>query len=165
MSQVIIVMGVSGSGKTTVGQVLAQTLNWPFYDADDFHTPENVAKMARDTPLNDDDRHPWLLRLRDLISEHLVQDTNAVLACSALKRRYRDLLREGNTGVTFVFLQGDFDIIWQRMAARDDHYMKASMLQSQFDTLEPPSSEEALIFSIERDLDDLVQSIIKESCK
>jgi gluconokinase len=163
MSHVIVVMGVSGCGKTTVGRALAQSLDCDFYDGDDFHPPENIAKMANGIPLDDTDRRPWLLRLRDLIHEHLAQNKDAVIACSALKRSYRDLLGEGNAGTRFVFLQGDFDLIWSRIQARDDHYMKAGMLQSQFDALEEPSEDEALMLSVERDIDDLVAAILAGS--
>lgn len=159
MSRVVVVMGVSGCGKSTVGKALAEKHDCKFYDGDNFHPAENIAKMSNGIPLDDSDRRPWLLRLRDLIREHLTQGKDAVIACSALKHNYRDVLREGNVGVKFVFLQGDFDLIWARMQARDNHYMDADMLQSQFDVLEPPSSDEALILSVARDVDDLVQTI------
>ncbi len=161
MKLVYVIMGVSGSGKTTIGEALAKVLGIPFYDGDDFHPPENVAKMSKGIPLNDADRQPWLLRLHDLITEHLMADKGAVLACSALKQAYRDLLRRGHDHVTFVHLSGDFDIIWERMSARHDHYMKADMLRSQFETLEPPSSDEAIIIHIEKSVDAIVSLIIK----
>lgn len=158
MGQVIIIMGVSGSGKTTVGTALAQKLNIPFYDGDNFHPPENVAKMAQGLPLNDDDRHPWLLRLQGLIAEHLAKGESAVIACSALKRRYRDILREGGDRIHFVYLHGEFDLIWKRMTAREGHYMKPNMLQSQFDALEPPSEAEAMTISIENNLEHILEA-------
>jgi gluconokinase len=142
MATVYIIMGVSGCGKSSVGQSLAEQRGVPFYDGDDFHPPENVAKMSNGIPLNDDDRRPWLARLHDLIADHLTRDASAVLACSALKRTYRDQLREGNAGVQFVYLDGDFDLIWGRMSDREGHYMKASMLESQFEALEPPTPDE-----------------------
>ena len=154
-------MGVSGCGKSTVGQALADALNCPFYDGDDFHPPENVAKMASGTPLNDDDRYPWLAVLHDLIADHLERGETAVLACSALKKKYRDQLRQGNDGVQFVYLQGSQALIWERMQARQAHYMKAEMLQSQFDALEPPSPENTCIVSIENDVETIVASIFQ----
>ena len=160
MSKVIVVMGVSGCGKTTVGQALARRLGYPFYDGDDFHPPENVAKMASGVPLDDVDRAPWLARLNALLHEHLERGEGAVLACSALKRRYREQLRVGNEGVLFVYLQGDFELIWERMQARPRHYMKASMLQSQFDTLEPPGSDEAIPVSISAPFEVIVENMM-----
>jgi gluconokinase len=134
---IIVVMGVSGSGKTTVGRALAERLGWRFRDADDFHPPANVAKMAAGTPLTDDDRWPWLDRLADELRRVLASGGNAVLACSALKQAYRDrLARAGD--VRFVHLVGDFDTIAARLAARQHRYMPATLLQSQFAALEPP---------------------------
>jgi len=160
MSQVFVVMGVSGCGKTTVGQALAERLNCPFYDGDDFHPAENVAKMANGTPLNDNDRAPWLARLAALLQEHLDRGETAVLACSALKKKYRDQLRV-NDQVQFIFLEGSFDLIWQRMQARQNHYMKADMLQSQFDTLEPPTDNEAVTISINQEVEAIVNQILQ----
>jgi gluconokinase len=157
----VVVMGVSGCGKSTVGKRLAKRLHCPFYDGDDFHPQENVAKMASGHPLDDADRAPWLDRLRDLIHDHLLRGESAVVACSALKRRYRDRLRAGNADLRFVHLQGDFDLIWDRMRARPGHYMKANMLQSQFDALEAPDDDEALTVSIEEDADRIVDRIIE----
>jgi gluconokinase len=159
MTAVYIIMGVSGCGKTSVGQQLAAKLSCPFYDGDDFHPPENVAKMASGQPLNDDDRYPWLARLHDLIGEHLERGETAVLACSALKKKYRDQLRAGNDGAQFVFLDGDFDLIWQRMSARANHYMKADMLQSQFDALERPYPHEAFTIPINQSVNEIVNNI------
>jgi gluconokinase len=163
MSLVYVIMGVSGCGKTAVGQALADALDAPFYDGDDFHSPENVAKMASGVPLNDEDRHPWLSRLHDLLAKHLARNESAVLACSALKTKYRDQLREGNEGVVFVHLDGDFDTIWQRIEARSGHYMKADLLQSQFETLEPPDSDEALIISVAQPVDAILARILRTS--
>jgi gluconokinase len=156
----VIVMGVSGSGKTSVGERLAGRLGWSFYDADNFHPPENVEKMARSIPLMDADRLPWLTRLHDLIHDHLQQDKPGVLACSALRLRYRDLLRADNAGVGFVYLHTDYETIFARMQARNGHYMKAGMLQSQFDTLEEPSTAEALQLDASQPLDTLMDQII-----
>lgn len=160
MAQVIILMGVSGCGKTTVGQALAERLSVPFYDADDYHPAENVAKMSQGFPLNDDDRYPWLARLHELITEHVVTGQGMVLGCSALKQKYRSQLRGEHENVHFVYLKGSFDLIWQRMSAREGHYMKASMLRSQFDTLETPSMAEALVVSIESPPTEIVNTIL-----
>lgn len=150
-------MGVSGSGKTTVGKALAADLGWPFYDADDFHPPENVAKMAQGIPLTDADRAPWLARLRDLIIGMLAEGRNGVLACSALKQGYRDQLRVDPDQVRFVYLKGDYETIRWRMEARPDHYMHADMLRSQFDALEEPT--DALTLAVDQPAEDIVRQI------
>ncbi len=154
-----IMMGVAGCGKTSVGKSLAEHLGWDFYDADDFHPPENVAKMANGIPLNDADRAPWLASLHDLISSSLAQNRPGVLACSALKERYRQQLLEGNDGVQLIYLKGSYDLIWSRMIARKEHYMKPQMLQSQFDALEEPTN--ALTMDISMSVGDIVQEILK----
>lgn len=158
MAQVFVVMGVSGCGKSTVGQALADELHCPFYDADDYHPIENIVKMAKGIPLDDADRKPWLARLASLLEEHLTRDESAVLACSALKKGYRDLLRLSDD-VKFIYLKGDYDLILQRMQARDKHYMKADMLQSQYDTLEEPAEDEAMTISIDQSVDDILANI------
>jgi gluconokinase len=155
-----IVMGVSGCGKSSVGEALAKQLGWGFYDADDFHPPENVAKMASGIPLDDSDRVPWLAELHNLISASLKADRPGVLACSALKERYRQMLLDGNPNVQLVYLKGSYDLIWSRMEKRKDHYMKPHMLQSQFDALEEPKS--ALTVDISMSVDDIVQQIISD---
>ena len=155
----IVVMGVSGSGKTSVGKALAEDLGWDFYDADDFHPPENIAKMANGIPLDDSDRAPWLAALHDLISASLKASRPGVLACSALKEHYRQRLLEGNDHVQLVYLEGNFDLIWSRMIVRKDHYMKPAMLQSQFEALEEPTS--AWTIDISRSVRDIVQEILK----
>jgi gluconokinase len=151
-------MGVSGSGKTAVGELLSQKLGWPFFDGDDFHPKENVAKMAAGIPLDDDDRIPWLLNLHDLIADRLAQGKPLLLACSALKQTYRDLLLEGNPNTLFVHLKGDFGLIMSRMQARAGHYMKPEMLHSQFETLEEPI--DALTVDIGQNLDRITEEII-----
>jgi gluconokinase len=143
---VIVLMGVSGSGKTTIGHCLAEQLGWPFYEGDDFHPPANVAKMSQGIPLSDDDRLPWLDRLRDLICEYVESGKNAIVACSALKESYRRRLAQAGDRVCFVYLQGDYDLIEERMEARQNHFMKAGLLESQFQTLEEP--EKALVVDI-----------------
>lgn len=152
-SQAIVVMGVSGSGKSSVGKALADHLGWAFYDADDFHSAENVAKMASGTPLNDDDRRPWLADLHTL----LATSQPLVLAASALKQTYRSQMRGELLTVQFVYLKGSYDLIWSRMQQRDGHFMRADMLQSQFDTLEEPTH--ALTVSIEDSIDAIVAQI------
>lgn len=155
-----IVMGVSGSGKTSVGKSLADRLEWDFYDADDFHPPANVAKMANGIPLDDSDRVPWLAALHDLISSSLQADRPGVLACSALKERYRQQLTEDRDGVQVIYLKGSYDLIWSRMEKRTDHYMKPHMLRSQFEALEEPTA--SLTVDIAKPLDEIVQEIISD---
>ena len=128
-------MGVSGAGKSTIGKLLAERLGVPFLDADEYHPPENVAKMAAGTPLTDDDRKPWL----ELLNRKLRGCENAVLACSALKESYRQALAHGLADCRIVHLQGGLELIRARLAERKHRYMPASLLQSQFATLEPPS--------------------------
>lgn len=159
MIRFFIVMGVAGSGKTSVGKSLAEHLGWDFYDADDFHPPANIEKMADGIPLDDSDRAPWLASLHDLISSSLIQSRPGVLACSALKERYRRRLLEGNAGVQLIYLKGSYDLIWSRMIVRKDHYMKPQMLQSQFDALEEPS--DALTVDISLPVDEILQVVKK----
>jgi len=154
----IIVMGVSGSGKTSVGKALAEHLKWDFYDADDFHPPENVFKMANGIPLDDSDRAPWLAALHRLISESLRLDRPGVLACSALKERYRQQLLRGNDEVQLVYLKGSYDLIWSRMEPRTGHYMKAHMLHSQFEALEEPPN--ALTVDVSLSVEEILQFVI-----
>jgi gluconokinase len=132
---VVVVMGVSGAGKTTIGSALATELGWRFLDADDYHPPQNVAKMAAGVPLEDADRWPWLERM----NEALKRESNAVLACSALKEAYRQRLLDGIAGYELVYLRGDFALIHNRLAERKHRYMPASLLESQFATLEAPA--------------------------
>jgi gluconokinase len=155
----VIVMGVAGSGKTTVGELLAQRLGWSFYDADAFHPAENIAKMANGTPLNDADRVPWLAALNALISTSLEKKRPAVLACSALKESYRQQLLEDNDGVQFVYLKGSYDLIWSRISQRKDHYMKPQMLQSQFEALEEPAN--ALKFDVSLSVEAIVERLLE----
>jgi gluconokinase len=136
---IILLMGVSGSGKTTVGRILAADLSWPFYDADDFHPPANVEKMHRGIPLTDADRAPWLEALHELLASLARDGRSAVLACSALKQSYRDRLAAGLDGVRVVYLGGSAALLQQRLAERRGHFMPAELLQSQLDTIEEPT--------------------------
>jgi gluconokinase len=137
---IIVVMGVSGVGKTTVGQLLAEKIAASFYDADNFHSPENVAKMRSGTPLTDDDRWPWLDRLNTLLRDAERRGENAVLACSALKQKYRDRIARDIEKVDWIYLKGSFELIKSRLDARKGHYMSAKLLESQFAALESPAS-------------------------
>jgi gluconokinase len=149
-------MGVCGSGKTAVGEALAGALGWPFFDADDFHPPANVAKMAAGQPLDDADRWPWLDRLAEEMRAILARGGHAVLACSALKRAYRDRLQRAGD-VRIVYLKGDEATIAARLAARRHKYMPASLLPSQFAALEEPG--DALVVDIRRPIDAQVRFI------
>ena len=135
---IIVLMGVSGSGKTTIGRLLSEQLGWVFYEADDYHSPASVEKMRGGVALDDEDRRPWLATLRDLLRACLKRDESAVLACSALKRRYREFLLIDES-VVLVFLKGDYQLIESRLALRRGHYMNPSLLGSQFETLEEPA--------------------------
>jgi carbohydrate kinase (thermoresistant glucokinase family) len=137
---ILVMMGVSGSGKSTVGGVLAGRLGWPLEEGDDLHPPENVAKMAAGHPLDDDDRGPWLERIREWIAEREAAGENGIVTCSALKRRYRDVLRDDQ--VVFVHLTGSREQLLARLTARQGHFMPASLLDSQLADLEPPEADE-----------------------
>jgi gluconokinase len=156
----IVVMGVTGSGKTTVGGILAQQLGVPFADADDFHSDEAKAKMASGHPLTDEDRAPWLNRLADWLRSH---PDGAVLAASALKRRYRDVLRSGADQLTFLHLAGDPSVVTERVAHRKQHYMPASLVQSQYDDLEPLEPDErGVVVDFNQGPEQIVQQFLKE---
>jgi gluconokinase len=136
---VIVLMGVAGSGKTTVGRMLAEELGWTFYDADDFHSRANVEKMSHGIPLDDEDRRPWLERLRELIKDCLTNGRDAVLACSALKESYRKCLLVDER-VKLAYLKAERALILERLTDRSDHFMKAQMLDSQLAALEEPEA-------------------------
>ncbi len=151
-------MGVSGSGKSTIARLLATRLGGVFFDADDFHPPENIAKMSRGIPLDDTDRLPWLRRLHYEIISPAPPEKVTVLACSAIKRSYREIL--GKKLLT-VFLHGDSEILAARLAGRSGHYMKPEMLASQLAALEPPDESEATIFPITLTPEEIVEGIIR----
>jgi gluconokinase len=157
----VILAGVSGSGKTTVGRLLADRLGWPFADADSFHPAANVAKMAAGIPLTDDDRWPWLTAIRAWIDERIAAGGSGVVACSALKRRYRDFLLDGRPEARLVFLDVSREEGLARLQARRGHFFPARLLDSQFGDLEPPEpAEGALVLTAGQSPDALVTAII-----
>lgn len=157
--RVIIVMGVAGAGKSTVGTRLAAVIGGRFVDADDFHPAANIAKMAAGIPLDDADRQPWLARLHDEVVAPAATAGIAVLACSALKRSYRRTLGVGMPGVALVYLKGDAATLADRLTKRSGHYMAAGMLASQLATLEEPQPDEAIILGIDAGVGELVDRI------
>ena len=157
----LVVMGVSGSGKSTIADRLAVRLDWRFEDGDGFHPPGNVAKMSAGQPLTDDDRRPWLQAIADEIDRVSRERKRLVVACSALKRAYRDILSHGRKDVRFVFLNGSYELIASRLAARKGHFMPPGLLASQFKTLEPPdTSEHPVTVSIDAPVETIVDDII-----
>ena len=157
MARQVVVMGVSGCGKSTIGRSIAALAGWSFAEGDDYHPAANVATMAAGTPLTDEDRWPWLRSLAAWMRAEAVAGRASVVTCSALKREYRDLLGEGLPGLQFVHLHGSWDLLLARMQARSDHFMPASLLQSQFDTLEALQPGEAgIVLDIAADPDTLV---------
>jgi gluconokinase len=156
---VVIIFGVSGAGKTTIGQLLAEEFSWRFYEADDFHSQANTDKMRQGVPLTDEDRWPWLESLRQVIKRCLAAGENAVLACSALKEAYRRRLRL-NADVKLVFLRGDYELIANQLQQRRGHFMNPALLQSQFADLEEPTPREgAVLIQLGRSPGELVQEI------
>jgi len=156
---IVIVSGVSGAGKTTVGKLLAEQLGWRFYEADNFHTRANIEKMRSGRPLTDDDRWPWLERLREQITHSLAAKENAVLACSALKRTYRERLRVSDD-VKLVFLRGDYGLIEKQLRGRHGHFMNPALLRSQFADLEEPGpDEDAITIDLGKTPEELIEEI------
>ena len=159
----LIVMGVSGSGKSTVGEALAQRLTWRFEDGDKFHPASNVTKMHAGIPLTDDDRWPWLKAIADEIDRGCEARSPAVIACSALKRAYRDVLVHGRGDVRIIYLRGEQALIARRLAQRTGHFMPPGLLASQFQTLQPPSDDEAAIaVSIDAPVAAIVDEVIRQ---
>lgn len=144
----VVVMGVSGSGKTTVAEMLAADMQATFIDGDDLHPRANVKKMGEGSPLNDEDRAPWLERINDAVYNLEQRSRKGVIVCSALKKRYRDAIRKDNKNLVFVFLDGPKHVILERMAARKGHFMKPDMLDSQFDALERPDISEQDVLTV-----------------
>ena len=154
----IVVMGVSGSGKSTVGAALAQRLRVPFADADDFHPEANIAKMSAGHALDDDDRYPWLDRIGEWLAEHA---DGGVMSCSALKRKYRDQLRGHCPQMRIMHLAGTPEVIGRRQASRPGHFMPASLLASQFDTLEPLAPDEnGVVIDVDQNIDSIVDQYV-----
>jgi gluconokinase len=148
---IVIVAGVSGSGKTTVGAMLAGRLGWPFADADDFHPAANVEKMRAGIPLTDEDRWPWLRAIAVWMDERIARGEDTVITCSALKRSYRDLLLADRPAARMVFLAPDREVLARRLAARHGHFFPEQLLASQFDALEPPEPDERVLTVIPAD--------------
>jgi gluconokinase len=159
----LVIMGVSGSGKSTIADRLAARLGWRYEDGDKYHPPGNVAKMSAGQPLTDEDRWPWLQAIADEIDRTCKAGERAVVACSALKRAYRDILVHGRDDVRIVFLNGTQDLIAERLAARKGHFMPPGLLASQFRTLEPPRpGERPITVSIDAPVEPIVDNIIRQ---
>ncbi len=157
----LVVMGVSGSGKSTIAEKLAQRLRWTYEDGDRFHPASNVAKMSAGHPLTDEDRWPWLRAISDEIDRVCASGGHVVIACSALKRAYRDILVHGRSDVRIVYLDGTQQLIATRLARRKGHFMPPGLLESQFRTLEPPGgSENPVTVSIDASIDTIVDDIV-----
>jgi gluconokinase len=157
---ILILMGVSGAGKSTIGQRLAQELGWPYYEGDDFHPQANIEKMSKGIALTDADRIPWLDALAQLMQTLTMKAQSAIITCSALKRTYRERLSKSTTMVHFVYLKGSFDLFQERLKIRRGHFMKPELLRSQFDTLEEP--EDALIVDMTQTPGEIVSHIRQE---
>lgn len=159
----LIVMGVSGSGKSTVAEALGERLGWRFEDGDSFHPASNVAKMKAGHPLTDEDRWPWLNAIADEIARVCDKGGHVIIACSALKHVYRDVLLRGRDDVRFVFLKGSRELIAERLAQRKGHFMPPGLLTSQFDTLEPPEAGEHVItVSIDETVEAIVDGVLRQ---
>ena len=154
---IVILMGVAGSGKTTLGTLLAQRLGWRFIEADDYHSPQEIQHMLAGQPLSDAERQPWLAKLRQVLADCVARKENAVLACSALKESYRRQLTIDAQAVRFVYLKGDPAVIRQRLRSRSGHFAKENLLASQYATLEEP--DDALIVAVDDEPERLVQRI------
>ena len=159
---VVVIMGVSGSGKTTIGRVLAERLGWPYKEGDELHPKANVEKMSRGIPLTDEDRWPWLRKVAEWIDGQLAAGKPGVIACSMLKRAYRDVVIDGRKGAKLLYLRGDKGVIAERIAQRKGHFMPASLLDSQFAILEEPGKDEhPLIVEVHGSVQDAVDASMK----
>jgi gluconokinase len=156
---ILVAMGVSGSGKTTVGRGLAEALGWTFIEGDDLHPEANVEKMARGIPLTDEDRQPWLQAIRQRIDQLIEAGESAVISCSALKQAYREFLAAGRDEVSFVYLKGSFELMRERLAKRKGHYMPLSLLASQFDALQEPA--DAIVVDVEQSPESIIRQILQ----
>jgi gluconokinase len=162
MPSILVVMGVSGSGKSTIGTQLALQLHWEFEDGDWFHPARNIDKMHAGIPLTDEDRAPWLIAIADFIDQARLSGRQVVVACSALKRRYRAVIIGNRPDVQLIYLKGDMELIGRRIAARHEHFMPTSLLESQFDALEEPGPDEhAIVVSIEPRPREIVAKIVE----
>ena len=159
---ILIAMGVSGAGKTRIGEMLAERLKCSFTDGDAFHSAANKEKMHNGIPLTDDDRWPWLRTIRAAIEEKQAANEDAVFTCSSLKRSYRDILRAGDKDVCFVYLKGSREVLQERLQTRTGHFFDPSLLQSQLDTLEEPGDDEAITVSIELTPEQIVEDTLSQ---
>jgi len=159
---ILIAMGVSGAGKTRIGEMLAERLKCSFTDGDAFHSAANKEKMHNGIPLTDDDRWPWLRTIRAAIEEKQAAHEDAVFTCSSLKRSYRDILRAGDKDVCFVYLKGSREVLQERLQTRTGHFFDPSLLQSQLDTLEEPGDDEAITVSIELTPEEIVEETLSQ---
>jgi len=160
LPHIVIVIGVTGSGKSTVGHALATRLGWRFHDADDLHSPENVERMGQNIPLTDEHREPWLLRVRAVVDQAVRDGSGEVIACSALKARYRDTIAGGVEGVRFVHLTGGRALLQERIEHRPHHFAGPGLLDSQLQALEPP--RDALTVNIQLPVDVIVDAIVQD---
>jgi|SRR5579864_2333118 len=159
---ILIAMGVSGAGKTLIGEMLAEKLKCDFTDGDAFHSEANKEKMHHGIPLTDEDRWPWLRTIRAAIEKEQQAGRTAVFTCSSLKRSYRDILRAGDRDVCFVYLKGSREVLHERLLTRTGHFFDPSLLQSQLDTLEEPAADEAITVSIELSPEEIVDDVLKQ---